>query len=52
MYVHYKKDLHLQFYSENTYMFFVDTTQKKSENAAITGHFGFAFEEKSDKEMT
>ena len=33
-------------------MFFVHTTQKKFEGAAIDGHCGFAFEEKSDREMT
>jgi len=33
-------------------MFFVHASQEKYENAAMTGHFGFVFEENSDSEIT
>ena len=33
-------------------MFFVHTTLEKFENATITGHFGFLFEENSEREIT
>ena len=33
-------------------MFSVHTTSEKFENAAITGHFGFVFEENSGREIT
>jgi len=33
-------------------MFSVHTTPEEFENATITGHFGFAFEKNSRKEIT
>jgi len=33
-------------------MFSVHTTPEQFENAAITGHFGFVFEENSVREIT
>jgi len=38
-----------RFHSESVWHFSVHTTAQKSENAAITGHFGFIFEENLGK---